>query len=99
MASKKSAKVSKVMREYKAGKLKSSAGRKVTDIKQAIAIAMSEAEYEKHQRSEDGRKQSRMKDRNHDLYNGYAEQEYTKKVPKGYHRMPNGKLMKGSRHK
>lgn len=23
----------------------------------------------------------------------------TKKVPKGYHRMPNGKLMKGSKHK
>lgn len=23
----------------------------------------------------------------------------SKKVPKGYHRMPNGKLMKGSKHK
>jgi len=38
------AKVAKVMREYKAGKLKSSSGDKVTNQKQAIAIAMSEAE-------------------------------------------------------
>lgn len=37
------AKVSKVMREYGKGKLKSSSGQKVTDRKQAIAIAMSEA--------------------------------------------------------
>jgi hypothetical protein len=37
------AKVSKVMREYSKGKLKSSSGDKVTDRKQAIAIAMSEA--------------------------------------------------------
>lgn len=38
------AKVAKVMREYKAGKLKSSSGEKVTNEKQAVAIAMSEAE-------------------------------------------------------
>lgn len=37
------AKVSKVMREYKAGKLKSSSGEKVKSRDQAIAIAMSEA--------------------------------------------------------
>lgn len=37
------AKVKKVMREYKAGKLKSSSGDKVKDRKQAVAIAMSEA--------------------------------------------------------
>jgi len=37
------AKVKKVMREYKAGKLKSSSGDKVTSQKQAVAIAMSEA--------------------------------------------------------
>jgi len=37
------AKVKKVMREYKAGKLKSSSGDKVTNQKQAVAIAMSEA--------------------------------------------------------
>jgi hypothetical protein len=37
------AKVSKVMREYKAGKLKSSSGDKVTSRDQAVAIAMSEA--------------------------------------------------------
>lgn len=36
-------KVKKVMREYKAGKLKSSSGGKVTSQKQAVAIAMSEA--------------------------------------------------------
>lgn len=36
-------KVSKVMREYKAGKLKSSSGDKVKSRDQAIAIAMSEA--------------------------------------------------------
>lgn len=36
-------KVKKVMREYKAGKLKSSSGEKVTNQKQAVAIAMSEA--------------------------------------------------------
>jgi hypothetical protein len=37
------AKVKKVMREYKAGKLKSSSGDKVKSQKQAVAIAMSEA--------------------------------------------------------
>jgi hypothetical protein len=37
------AKVAKVMREYKSGKLKSSSGDKVKSQKQAVAIAMSEA--------------------------------------------------------
>jgi hypothetical protein len=37
-------KVAKTMREYKAGKLKSSSGDKVTNQKQAVAIAMSKAE-------------------------------------------------------
>ena len=36
-------KMSRVMREFKEGKLKSSSGQKVTNPKQAIAIAMSEA--------------------------------------------------------
>ncbi len=36
-------KVHKVMSEYKSGSLKSSSGDKVTDRKQAVAIAMSEA--------------------------------------------------------
>ena len=36
-------KVRKVMREYKAGTLKSSSGQKVTSRKQAVAIAMSES--------------------------------------------------------
>lgn len=36
-------KVGKVMKEFKEGKLKSSAGKKVTDKKQAIAIGISEA--------------------------------------------------------
>lgn len=37
------AKVGKVMHEFKAGKLKSSSGQKVTNPKQAIAIGLSEA--------------------------------------------------------
>ena len=40
---KKEGKVGKVMHEYKTGKLKSSSGKKVTNPKQAIAIALSEA--------------------------------------------------------
>jgi hypothetical protein len=36
-------KIGKVMGEYKAGKLKSSSGKKISNPKQAIAIAMSEA--------------------------------------------------------
>jgi hypothetical protein len=40
-------KVAKVMREYKAGKLKSSSGQKVKSRDQAVAIAMSEAGMEK----------------------------------------------------
>jgi hypothetical protein len=39
----KSKKVGAVMKEYGAGKLKSSSGQKITNPKQAIAIAMSEA--------------------------------------------------------
>lgn len=41
-------KVSKVMGEFKDKKLKSSSGHKVTDRKQAIAIALSEAEKQKN---------------------------------------------------
>ena len=41
------AKAAKVMREYKAGTLKSSSGEKVTSRDQAVAIAMSEAGYKK----------------------------------------------------
>lgn len=40
---KKNAKVSKVMKEFKAGKLKSSNGSKVANPRQAMAIALSEA--------------------------------------------------------
>jgi len=36
-------KVGKVMREFKAGKLKSSSGKKVKSRKQAVAISLSEA--------------------------------------------------------
>ena len=36
-------KIGKVMGEYKSGKLKSSSGQKVSNPKEAIAIAMSEA--------------------------------------------------------
>jgi hypothetical protein len=44
MKEKMQSKVAKVMREYKAGKLNSSSGDKVTNQKQAVAIAMSEAD-------------------------------------------------------
>jgi hypothetical protein len=44
MKTKMQAKVAKVVREYKAGKLKSSSGDKVVNQKQAVAIAMSEAD-------------------------------------------------------
>jgi hypothetical protein len=40
-------KVAKVMKEFAKGKLKSSSGKKVTDKKQAAAIAYSEAERKK----------------------------------------------------
>ncbi len=43
-------KVEKVMGEYKAGKLKSSSGQKVTGRDQAIAIALSESERAKRKR-------------------------------------------------
>ena len=39
--------VRKVMKEYKSGALKSSSGQKVTDRKQAVAIAMSESGQKK----------------------------------------------------
>ena len=39
----KQAKIAKVMREYKSGKLKSSSGEAVKSPKQALAIALSEA--------------------------------------------------------
>jgi len=41
--SKKQAKIGKVMGEYKESSLKSSSGKKVSNPKQAMAIAMSEA--------------------------------------------------------
>jgi hypothetical protein len=41
--SKGEAKVHKVMKEHKEGKLKSGSGKKVTSRKQAVAIALSEA--------------------------------------------------------
>jgi hypothetical protein len=43
-------KVSKVMREYKAGKLKSSSGDKVKSRDQAVAIALSEAGMSKEKK-------------------------------------------------
>lgn len=42
-STKKPAKVEKVMHEFKTGALKSSSGQKVTNRKQAVAIALSEA--------------------------------------------------------
>tara|TARA_B100001939_G_C16472030_1_gene417675 strand:- start:300 stop:470 length:171 start_codon:yes stop_codon:yes gene_type:complete len=43
-------KVQKVMREAKSGKLKSSSGKKVTNRKQALAIALSEAGIKKRKK-------------------------------------------------
>lgn len=43
MPSKARPKVRKVLSEFREGKLRSSSGKKVTDRKQAIAIALSEA--------------------------------------------------------
>ncbi len=50
----KQAKVGKVMREFKAGKLKSSSGQKVTNPKQAMAIGLSEAGLSKPKMREGG---------------------------------------------
>ena len=49
-------KVSKVMREYAAGTLKSSSGKKVTSRKQAIAIALSEAGKSRPKTTKKGKK-------------------------------------------
>jgi hypothetical protein len=51
---KKQAKVAKVMREFKAGDLKSSSGKKVTNPKQAIAIGLSEAGMSKPKKMAEG---------------------------------------------
>jgi len=53
------AKVGKVMHEFKAGKLKSSSGQKVTNPKQAIAIGLSEAGLSKKAKG-DAMKESKM---------------------------------------
>lgn len=39
----KQAKISRVMKEFKSGKLKSSSGQPITNYKQAVAVALSEA--------------------------------------------------------
>jgi len=49
----KQAEVGKVMREFKAGKLKSSSGQKVTNPKQAMAIGLSEAGISKPKKGSD----------------------------------------------
>jgi hypothetical protein len=43
-------KISKVLREFKSGKLKSSSGKTVTDKKQALAIALSEAKQQQYEK-------------------------------------------------
>ena len=52
-------KVGTVMREFKAGKLKSSSGQKVTNPKQAIAIGLSEAGMSKPKKESDMKKYSK----------------------------------------
>ena len=54
-------KVRQVMRERKAGKLRSSSGKKVTSRKQAIAIALSEARRSGAKVPRKRRKSSRRK--------------------------------------
>ena len=49
-------KVSKVMREYGAGTLKSSSGKKVTSRDQAIAIALSETGKSRPKTTKKGKK-------------------------------------------
>lgn len=44
-------KVSKVLKEFKQGKLKSSSGKTVTDKKQALAIALSEARQQQYSKT------------------------------------------------
>lgn len=46
-------KIALVMREFKAGKLKSSSGEAVTDPKQAMAIALSEAGMSRKSKSDE----------------------------------------------
>lgn len=42
---------------------------------------------------------SKVKSRRQAVAIAMSEAGKSKKTPKGYHRMPNGKLMKGSKHK
>lgn len=58
-------KVKKVMKEFKSGKLKSGgSGRKVTNKKQAIAIALSEAGLSKPKKAAHGGQMPKAKCRN-----------------------------------
>lgn len=50
----KTGKIEKVMHEYKTGELHSSSGEKVTNRKQAVAIAMSEAGVPKKRKRRGG---------------------------------------------
>ena len=54
------AKVSRVMREFKSGELKSSSGQKVTNPKQAIAIGLSEAGISKKAKGGDMKESKAM---------------------------------------
>jgi hypothetical protein len=51
-AKQKQAKIRKVMREFKAGALKSSSGETIKDLRQAMAIALSEAGMSKKDKSD-----------------------------------------------
>lgn len=55
--------------------------KRAKNITEAIAQAMDDEQWDRYKRSEDGRKQARMHDKNYFLYNSYAEQEYTNQKP------------------
>lgn len=54
----KAAKIQKVMSEFKSGTLKSSSGRKVTNRKQGVAIALSEAGMTKKKKKGQAKKKA-----------------------------------------
>lgn len=55
--------------------------KRTKNITKTIKKTMDNEQWNRYKRSEDGRKQARMADKNYFLYNSYAEQEYTNQKP------------------